>query len=122
MTDEQKTPTPRGPGRGGVIVTPNPYVWSSGPDSQGREVRVSYAWLATTRLLTTISLHRDPGCDFTHIYVGVGSDGSPNSSERSFDLSGFEGDVTVLGQQLTWLASHGLASIDDVLGLQVTAV
>jgi hypothetical protein len=109
------------PRKGGVIVIPNPYLWSSGPDTGGREVRISFAWNATTRALTTITVHRDAGCAYSTILVGLGVDGRPDSTERTVDLTGLEGDITVPGARVTWLAAHGLASIDDVLSLQITA-
>lgn len=107
--------------KGGVIVIPNPYVYSSGPDTAAREVSISFTWNATTRLLTGITAHRDPGCQFTSILVGLGTDGTPDSTDKNIDISGLSGDRVLPAARIDFLAAHGLATIDDILALQITA-
>jgi hypothetical protein len=110
------------PAGGGVVVIPNPYVWDSGADLEGRRVTISFTWDSLlTRALLGIVVHRDAGCQFTKILVGLGSDGTPDATDKVIDLSGLEGDRQVPGQRIDYLLTHGLATIDDILALQVTA-
>lgn len=118
---KENTVTEPLPMKGGVIVIPNPYLWSSGPDMASKEVKISFTWGSVTRLLTSIAVSRDAGCQFTSILIGLGEDGSPDHTERTVDLTGLAGTVTVPAVRLDWLAAHGLATIDDVLALQITA-
>jgi hypothetical protein len=110
---------PRG---GGVIVTPNPYIWSSGPDIHGNEINIAVSWDAGQRTITGITVHRDPACIFSVILIGLGADGSPNSTDKQVDVSGLEGDRVLPANRLTQLASRGLSTVDNVLALQITAV
>lgn len=119
MTDELHEP--RHAFKGGVIVIPNPYVYSSGPDTGGNEVRIEFTWAPVLRTLLGITVHRDAGCAYTRILVGMGVDGMPDSTDKVVDVSGLEGDRVVPAQRIDYLLTHGLASIDDILALQITA-
>lgn len=122
MTDEQHEPRHAAPKGGGVVVIPNPYVWSSGPDTANLELRIEFTWdNLLTRALLGILVHRDAGCRYTRILVGLGNDGNPANTDKVIDVSGLEGDRTVPGQRIDYLLTHGLATIDDILALQVTA-
>jgi hypothetical protein len=98
--------------------TPNPYHWESG-DLEGDLITIDFTWNATTRALTAINVHRDALCSWNTILIGLGSDGSPDTSVRQVTVP--VGDRALTAPQLSALASHGLATIDDVLTLQITA-
>lgn len=95
----------------------SPYVYRAA-DYQGFVISATFDYDNTTRVLLDATLHRDAACVYTHIVVGTGADGKPNSSTRVLNLTGFSGDKAFTAQQLSGV---GLNTIDDVLGLQITA-
>lgn len=95
---------------------PNPYVYDSGADSADRHITITVSWNTANRALTGAVVHRDTGCAYTKILVGVGADGTPNSSTRSFTVPA--GDTSFTKNQM---GSVGLNTIDDFLALQITA-
>lgn len=101
------TPTP----------TPNPLVFRFA-DYTDLEIRITVNWDAATRATTGATVHRDDGCQWTKILVGTGADGSPDSTVKSFDLSGFAGDRSFTAGQMS---GRGFATVDDFLSLQITA-
>jgi hypothetical protein len=122
MSDDTERDTePRHAFKGGVIVIPNPYVYDSGADLNGRRVRIEFAWDTTTKALTGVNISRNAGCQFTQILVGLGSDGRPDTTDRTVDLSGLEGARALPASRIQFLIEHGLATIDDILALQITA-
>jgi hypothetical protein len=98
--------------------TPNPYHWESG-DLEGDLITIDFTWDNTTRALTAINVHRDAACSWNTILIGLGSDGSPDTTLRAVTVP--VGNRTLTSAQLSALATRGLASIDDVLTLQITA-
>lgn len=92
---------------------PNPWTYDSGIDANGLSIRISIPWNSSTRALQTPgTVHRDPGCLYTHIYIGLGVDGTPNSTTRVFNLTGLSGDVTFTAAQMH---TRGLDTVDDIL-------
>lgn len=106
------------PAGGGVVVIPNPYVWST-PDDAGKILSISFAWNAQTRAITGISAHRDPGCEWGQVLVGLGAGNSPNTTDKAIAVP--VGDTNLPQNRLTQLAQRGLATIDHVLSMQITA-
>lgn len=109
----------QGPRKGGVIVTPNPYIWESW-DYRGRSIRATISWVPVTRLIANIQVDRDALCLFTKIVVGMGPSGTPDDSPMVFNCPGT--NILLDAAQLLYLASIGLPSIDAVLNNQVTAL
>lgn len=102
---------------GGVQVSP--WRYDSGMDYQGNHVSITINYDNATRALINATLHRDAGCVYTRIYIGVGADGRPDSTTHVFGIGNLEGDrnVTAAG-----LAGVGLSVIEDVFALgQITA-
>lgn len=102
---------------GGVPVSP--WTYDSGADYQGNHVSIVINYDNTTRALINATLHRDPGCVYKKIYIGLGPDGMPDSTTHVFGIGNLEGDrnVTAAG-----LAGVGLNTIEDVNALgQITA-
>lgn len=98
--------------RGDPPVSPWRF-YDSGVDATGKSI-----WMIVTfdgaNNLTGGTGHRDAGCQWTKIYLGLGANGTPNTSTRVIDLSAFTGDHTVTAPQL---ASVGLNTVADVLAI-----
>lgn len=87
-------------------------------DANGAQLTVRFNFNNNTRMLNNVNLHRDQGCLFTQIFLGVGPDGTPNSSPLQFTHTG-QVDVVFAGPALDAL---GFATIEDVLNTgQITA-
>lgn len=100
-----------------VDVTPpptSPWVWQA-VDNFGRFIRITLPFDAA-HALGTATVERDVGCQWAHIYIGLGADGTPNSTAHAFTVP--EGMNTVTANQLR---QRGLNTIDDVIALQITA-
>lgn len=95
---------------------PNPFIWESG-DYQGNVIRITVTHLLN--LITGITVYRDADCVYDKIFVGVGPDGSPNTSPHVFPIAA--GTTILLQAQLDLLASEGIATIQQFLSLQITA-
>jgi hypothetical protein len=98
----------------------SPFVYDSGYDSNDRHIHIAINYDNTTRALLSANVHRDAGCQWTHVTIGIGPDGTPNTSTHQFDLSGVEGDIVVSAAQI--LQASGLSTIDEINALgNVTA-
>jgi hypothetical protein len=104
-------------------VTPNPWIWEAGdylydpgvnPDDH--VIRITVTWDSSTRALTGATLFRAADCVYTHIYIGTGPDGAPDSSSRQFTVP-----AGTVARSAAQLAAVGLSTIDDILSLQITA-
>lgn len=103
--------------KGDPVVSP--WVYDSGPDWQGKRLRITVAFNNVTRVVTGAVVHRDPGCVYDHIYIGLGADGTPNSSTRVFAVPNLEGDRNINANALN---SNGINVIEDLFLLgQITA-
>jgi hypothetical protein len=102
---------------GGVQVSP--WTYDSGGDYQNKHVSISITYDNATRALTGATLHRDAGCVYTKIYIGLGADGTPDTTTHVFNISNLTGDRSVTAGQLS---AVGLNVIEDVFALgQITA-
>lgn len=88
-------------------------------DNLGKFINITVTFNESTRAITGITVHRDPGCQWTHILIGLGDDGVPDHSDKSIAVP--EGTTVLTAQQLTFLASRGLSTIEDIEGLNITA-
>jgi hypothetical protein len=100
----------------------SPYVQEFA-DYLGRAIRVAVTFDNTTRLISQITLHRDAGCRYTTLLVGLGADGSPDSSVRSFNLKNFTGDRQLSNQELRFVQdpANGIDTIEGFASFQITA-
>lgn len=101
-------------GRGGTPQSP--FVYDSGGDYRGNNLRVTVTYNNSTRALTGASITRDPGCVYSKIYLGVGVDGTPNSTPHQVSVP-----VGTLAITTAQLAAIGLNLAEDIYALQVTA-
>lgn len=88
-------------------------------DNFGLAIRITIFFDITSRALTGITVFRDAGCQWTQILIGLGEDGSPNSSDKAVNVPA--GTTVLTNNQLNVLANRGLATVEDFLGLQITA-
>lgn len=95
----------------------SPHILYQAADYQGLFIRITITFNNATRALTGATLHRDAGCTYNHLYIGVGADGSPDSTTKSFKNLPV-GDTSVSAAQL---AAKGLNTAEDCLALQITA-
>jgi hypothetical protein len=95
----------------------SPHVLLQAADSQGLFIRITITFNNNTRALTGATLHRDVGCAYNHLYLGVGADGSPDSATKTFKNLP-TGDTPVSAAQL---AAKGLNTAEDCLAFQITA-
>lgn len=95
--------------------TANPWVWQA-DDYQANIIQITLPWDPTTRALQNGTVFRDAACVYVKIYIGVGTDGTPDTTPNVFTVPA--GTTTL---RATALAAKGLNTIDDVTRLQITA-
>lgn len=99
----------------------SPYVAGDWTDFTGvNRIRVTVVFDNTTRTITAINTHRDAACLYTQIAVGIGPDGTPDSSPRRWTPP--VGDHVSTPQELAFLANQGVSTIEQFLTFQITAV
>jgi hypothetical protein len=98
-----------------TMNSPQVQEWS---DNSGFVIRVSTFFDVTTRAITGITVFRDAACHWTRIVIGLGPDGTPDSTTR--DITVPSGTRVLTATQLNALASRGIATIDDFNSLQIT--
>lgn len=102
------------------VPTPavSPYVQEFG-DNFDKVIRITITFNNANRNITGISLFRDADCQWTHILIGLGTDGIPDHSDKAIVVPA--GTTTLTAQQLNVLANRGLAQIEDIEPLNITA-
>jgi hypothetical protein len=93
----------------------SPWVWSAA-DYLGRTITITSNFNNATRALQASSVVRAAGCLYGHLYIGLGGDGTPDSTTKSFAVP--VGTTSITANQMS---AKGLNTIDDVLALQITA-
>jgi hypothetical protein len=97
---------------GGTPTSPWVF-YDSGADSTGKHIWFSVSF-GVDNVLTGGIGHRDAGCQWTKLLIGLGPDGTPDSSTRTINLAGFTGDHAFTAPQLN---SVGLTTVADVLAM-----
>lgn len=93
----------------------SPWVWDSGADYLGRHLSITIPFNDATRAIQNGTVvHRDAGCMFTRIVVGLPSDSGAQRTARVPN-----GDTSATANQFR--QATGFTTIDQVLALQVTA-
>lgn len=105
-------------GKGDPITSP--YLAYNALDNEGDGISVSVVFDDVTRAITAINTHRDAGCQWTNIAVGLGPDGTPNSSPMQWPVP--TGDYTTTAGDLAYLASVGVSTFEQFMSYQITAV
>lgn len=99
----------------GSIVGPSPWIYESA-DYQQNVIRITVNYDDTTHALQDAEVFRDPECVYLRIYVGIGGDGTPDSTTHVFPVPA--GTTTI---KRNVLSQHGFDTIEDILALQFTA-
>lgn len=92
---------------------PSPFVYDTA-DYLDRHLTITINYDNSTRALINATVHRDAGCMYKKIYVGLGADGTPDSTTHVFSVPNLEGDRNITAAGLT---AAGLNVIEDVYAL-----
>lgn len=91
--------------------------WSTTiPDNFGKIIRITVNFNNTTRVISGANVFRDADCQWTHIYIGLGANGTPETTDKVFTVSA--GSTNLTANQLS---QRGLNVIEDITNLQITA-
>lgn len=93
----------------------SPWIWDA-PDYQGNRIKITVTFNNSTRALTGASVFRDPECVYKRVYIGLGPDGTPDTSPDTILVP--DGTTSIPESQLR---RNSLATIEDILALQITA-
>jgi hypothetical protein len=94
----------------------SPWTYESA-DYLGRAITFTVNFNEQTLDITSARIDRDPGCMYTKIFLGIGGDGSPNSSTRQFSVGQSTGHPVAQAE----LAAAGISTFTDLIQVQVTA-
>lgn len=87
-------------------------------DYKDKAITLTVTFNNTTRSITGGSITRDAGCQFTKVLIGLGEDGSPDSTDTAFNVAGLEGTQSVGKAPFT---ARGFSTVEDIQALQITA-
>jgi hypothetical protein len=105
--------------RGDPITSP--YLAGDWADYTGvNRITVTIKFNPVTRVITEIDTHRDAACLYTRIAVGIGPDGTPDTSP--LDWTPPIGDHVSTPAEIAFLANQGVSTIEQFMGFQITAV
>lgn len=110
----------------GVIVSPyvqnfGDYLYDPGINPDGHVIRITVNFDNTTHAVSGATVFRSADCLWTKIVVGLGADGTPNSTTKVFDLTGFSGTRNITANTLS-RAPWNVNTIDDFFAAgQITA-
>lgn len=94
----------------------SPYVWQDW-DNNGNTIKITVTFDNTTRVISGITVFRDPNCAFTRFLIGTGADGSPSTTNKVVNVPA---GTTVLTQgQLNTLTKNSVTTIEDFLSFQI---
>lgn len=96
----------------------SPYVWED-RDNEGDIIRITVTFNTSTRAITGITVFRDANCAYTRLFIGTGAGGNPNTTDKTVTVPA--GTTVLSGAQLNQLANRGVGTIEEFLGLQITA-
>jgi hypothetical protein len=96
----------------------SPWIWDA-KDNEEDVIRITVAYDNTTKAITGITSFRSANCAYTRILIGRGADGTPDATDKVISVP--SGTRTLTPAQLSALAAKGLATINDVMALQITA-
>jgi hypothetical protein len=105
---------------GGPPIPPvSPWTWEAG-DYHGNTLSISAAFDdsagQTAYTLVSCTITRQPGCVYRFIYIGLGADGTVESTPFKFGPVPV-GVTTAFAAQM---ASFGFTSLNQILGTQIT--
>lgn len=96
----------------------SPWVWEA-KDYLERVIRITVTFNEGTRAITGVTGFRDSGCLYTKILIGTSADGVPDDTDKVVNVP--TGTTSLTQGQINQLAARGLATIENILALQITA-
>jgi len=96
-------------------VQQTPWIWEDA-DFAGNVIRITVTFDNGTRVINGCTVFRDAACVYRHMLIGLGGDGTPDTSPRNVNVPA---GTTVV--PVNALNNQGLTTIEDVLALQITA-
>jgi hypothetical protein len=96
-----------------ALVTPWTYTTT---DYAGLVLSVTFTFDNLLFTILTVTAHQDPGCQYNRFYIGLGADGTPDTTSSQMGIP--QGD-SVIG--LSVLNGFGFITIVQALANQVTA-
>jgi hypothetical protein len=106
------------PAGGNPPALVSPWIWHT-EDFRGQKISLSIAFDNITHLILGITTYRDPDCLFTKILIGLGPDGTPDTTDKVVTVPA--GTTNVVAALISALATVGVSTIDNVLSWQMTA-
>ena len=100
---------------GGTGTLTSPWAWTAA-DFAGKAISVTVTFSNSTLALIQVTVNRDPACLYKHIYFGLGTDGTPDTTTRAFTVPA---GATLVSAAT--LAAYGFTTMTDVLAGQITA-
>jgi hypothetical protein len=94
---------------------PSPFLYTAS-DYQENEIRITVTYDNSTRALTGATVFRDSACVYKHLYLGLGTDGTPDATTHKLTVPA--GTTTITANQLS---AVGLNTAEDIYALQITA-
>lgn len=95
-------------------ITTSPWVFQC-VDRNNVPFKATFNFTTGTRALTSCVVARNAGCLYTNLWLGLGSDGTPNATVNTFNAPS-----AITNLSAATLAADGLATIDNVLAIQIT--
>jgi hypothetical protein len=88
-------------------------------DYVGKYIRITVTFDNATRVLSGITVFRDAGCQFNKILIGLGEDGVPDHSSRTFTVP--TGTTVLNPAQMNAVRANGMNTIEEFESFQITA-
>lgn len=81
-----------------------------------RRINITVTFNNSTRAITGATVYRDADCQWRRVMIGLGDDGTPDSSVRNILVPSGTTNISAAA-----LSSRGLDTIEDIRALQITA-
>lgn len=96
------------------------YLYSRETAPDDHVIRITVNFDNVTHAIIDASIFRAADCLYTKILLGTGTDGTPDTTTRVFNLSGFSGTRTVTGSQMS-KPPYNISTLEDFQQFQITA-
>lgn len=93
----------------------SPYEWQAA-DYLQHVIGIIVTFDNTTRVLAGATVHRDEACVYHRILIGLGPDGTPDTTEHAINVPAGSTELTAED-----LEAIGFTTIEQFLALQITA-
>lgn len=98
-----------------IVYGTSPWTYTA-PDYVGNAITIAVSFDEITLALKGAEASRDVDCMYRNIYIGLGTDGSVDSTPRKITIPARTSSVSKAK-----LSNFGFETIADVMALQITA-